>query len=86
MSDLKINNKLSWRKRLDVINAIIKNLKPLTNIEIKEGQTTKIHKSEENTVIEIKSANGVPEGYEETSIILCDNGTSTNGKILFNPD
>lgn len=85
MSDLKTNVKLGWRKRLEMINLIVTKLKPLTNIEVRQGSKTSIKQSENNTVIEV-SGGGVPEGYEETSIVLCDNGTPVNGKILFNPD
>lgn len=86
MSDLKLNNRLSWRKRLDMINLIVKKLKPLTNIEIRKSNTNRIQQSESNTVIEIESGGGIPEGYEETDVILCVNGTATNGKILFKLD
>ena len=84
MSKLKTNAKLGWRKRLEIINLIVTKLKPLTNIEVKQGRSNKIIKSENNTVIEV--AGGVPEGYEETDIILCENGTPVNGKILFKED
>ena len=84
MSKLKTNAKLGWRKRLEMINLIVTELKPLTNIEVKQGRSNKIIKSENNTVIEV--AGGVPEGYEETDIILCENGTPVNGKILFKED
>jgi hypothetical protein len=84
MSKLKTNAKLGWRKRLEIINLIVTKLKPLTNIEVKQGRSNKIIKSENNTVIEV--AGGVPEGYEETDIVLCDNGSPVNGKILFKED
>lgn len=84
MTDLKTNNKLGWRKRLEMINLIVTKLKPLTNIEVRQGSKTSIKQSENNTVIEVTG--GIPEGYEETDIILCENGTPVNGKILFNPD
>jgi len=85
MADLKTNAKLGWRKRLDMINLIVTKLKPLTNIEVRQGEKTSIKQSENNTVI-IVSSGGVPEGYEETDIILCENGTPVNGKILFKED
>ena len=85
MSDLKTNNKLGWRKRLEMINLIVTKLKPLTNIEVRQGEKTSIKQSENNTVIEV-TGGGVPEGYEETDIILCENGTPVNGKILFKED
>jgi|14_taG_2_1085336.scaffolds.fasta_scaffold22500_2 hypothetical protein len=85
MADLKTNAKLGWRKRLDMINLIVTKLKPLTNIEVRQGEKTSIKQSENNTVIEVSSG-GVPEGYEETDIILCENGTPVNGKILFKED
>lgn len=85
MADLKTNAKLGWRKRLEMINLIVTKLKPLTNIEVRQGEKTSIKQSENNTVIEV-SGGGVPEGYEETDIILCDNGSPVNGKILFKAD
>jgi len=85
MADLKTNAKLGWRKRLEMINLIVTKLKPLTNIEVRQGEKTSIKQSENNTVIEVSSG-GVPEGYEETDIILCENGTPVNGKILFKED
>lgn len=84
MADLKTNAKLGWRKRLEMINLIVTKLKPLTNIEVRQGEKTSIKQSENNTVIEV--AGGIPEGYEETDIVLCDNGTPVNGKILFKED
>ena len=83
MSELKINDRLGWRNRLNMINTIIKKLMPLTRLEIKKGSTNKIIQSENNTVIEVSN---IPEGYEEQSITLCVNGTATTGKILFKPD
>ena len=85
MADLKTNTKLGWRKRLEMINLIVTKLKPLTNIEVRNGEKTSIKQSGNNTVIEVSSG-GVPEGYEETDIILCENGTPVNGKILFKED
>lgn len=29
---------------------------------------------------------GVPNGYEETDVILCQNGSPVSGQILFKPD
>jgi predicted DNA-binding antitoxin AbrB/MazE fold protein len=84
MADLKTNAKLGWSKRLEMINLIVTKLKPLTNIEVRQGEKTSIKQSENNTVIEVSG--GIPEGYEETDIILCQNGSPVNGKILFNPD
>lgn len=87
MADLKTNAKLGWRKRLEMINLIVTKLKPLSNIEVRQGEKTSIKQSENNTVIEVAGGTGgIPEGYEETDIVLCDNGTPVNGKILFNPD
>jgi hypothetical protein len=84
MTQLKINDRLGWRNRLNMINLIIKKLMPLTRLEIKKGNSNKIIQSENNTVIQV--AGGIPEGYEETDIVLCENGTPVNGKILFKED
>ena len=32
------------------------------------------------------TSSGVPDGYEETDIVLCVNGSPVNGAILFNED
>jgi len=89
MTELKTNERAGWRKRLDLINTIIKKLMPLTRLEIKEGNSNQIIQSENNTTIIIEkktNGNGMPEGYEETDIVLCENGSPVNGKILFKPD
>lgn len=83
MPELKPRNRAGWRKRLDLINTIIKKLMPLTRLEIKNGNSNRIIQSENNTMIIIKDST---EGYVETDIIICENGSPVNGKILFKPD
>jgi hypothetical protein len=83
MIELKPKNRAGWRQRLDLINTIIKKLMPLTKLEIKKGNSNQIIQSENNTIIIIKDST---EGYEETDIIICENGSPVNGKILFKPD
>ena len=84
MADLKTSEKLGWKSRLQKQNAIIEALRPLLRLEIQSGDTNTILQSDTNTVIQVSG--GVPEGYEETDIILCDNGSPVNGKILFKAD
>ncbi len=54
MPDLKKYNKLSWKQRLDVLNAIIEKLTPLLNIDIIEGDKTEIKKSDNQTIIVVR--------------------------------
>jgi len=54
MPDLKKYNKLSWKQRLDVLNAIIEKLTPLLNIDIVEGDRTEIKKSDNQTIIVVR--------------------------------
>ncbi len=68
-----------------MINLIIEKLMPLISIEIKKGRSASIKQSANNTVIEIPGG-GVPDGYEEQSVTLCENGTAKAGKILFKED
>jgi len=54
MPELKKYNKLSWKQRLDVLNAIIEKLTPLLNIDIVEGDKTEIKKSDNQTIIVVR--------------------------------
>jgi hypothetical protein len=54
MPELKKYNKLSWKQRLDVLNAIIEKLTPLLNIDIVEGEKTEIKKSDNQTIIVVR--------------------------------
>lgn len=54
MPELKKYNKLSWKQRLDVLNAIIEKLTPLLNIDIVEGDRTEIKKSDNQTIIVVR--------------------------------
>jgi hypothetical protein len=54
MPELKTYNKLSWKQRLEVLNAIIEKLTPLLNIDIVEGDKTEIKKSDNQTIIVVR--------------------------------
>ena len=54
MPELQEYNKLSWKQRLDVLNAIIEKLTPLLNIDIVEGDKTEIKKSDNQTIIVVR--------------------------------
>tara|TARA_R110002012_G_scaffold78084_1_gene199078 strand:- start:45 stop:218 length:174 start_codon:yes stop_codon:yes gene_type:complete len=54
MPELKKYSKLSWKQRLDVLNAIIEKLTPLLNIDIVEGDKTEIKKSDNQTIIVVR--------------------------------
>lgn len=89
MAELKKSERLGWKSRLQKQNSIIDALRPLLQIEIQSGDTNAIKQSETNTVIQVGGGGGgggVPEGYAETDIILCVNGSPVNGKILFKED
>lgn len=42
--------------------------------------------NDEFTLYGDSGGGGVPNGYEETEVILCDNGSPVNGSILFKPE
>lgn len=54
MAELKKHDKLSWKQRLEVLNAIIEKLTPLLNIDIVEGDRTEIKKSDNQTIIVVR--------------------------------
>lgn len=72
------------------LNEIIKRLNPLLNIEVnevEEDEPLEIEYSDNNVVLRVPANGaGVPEGYVETAIILCQNGSPVNGSILFKAD
>ena len=81
---------LSIDQRIDRVE---KNLAPLKSIEM-AGQGERVLQGR-NTVIPGGApapapapapSNGVPEGYVETSVTLCQNGSPVSGSILFQPD
>ena len=86
MSDLKTSERLGWKSRLQKQNAIIEALRPLLRLEIQSGDTNTILQSETNTVIQVSSGGGVPEGYVEQDVTLCVDGAGVSGKILFKED
>lgn len=54
MPELKQYDKLSWKERLEVLNAIIEKLTPLLNIDIIEGDNTEIKKSDNQIIIVVR--------------------------------
>ena len=85
---------LSIDQRIDRVE---KNLAPLKSIEM-AGQGERVLQGR-NTVIPggapapapaptpaPEPSNGVPEGYVETAVTLCQNGSPVGGSILFKPD
>jgi len=86
MSELKTSERLGWKSRLKKQNAIIEALRPLLQLEIQSGDTNSILQSETNTVIQVSSGGGVPDGYVEQDVTLCVNGAGVSGKILFKED
>lgn len=71
------------------LNEIINRLNPLLNIEVNEVEEDaplEIEYSDNNVVLRVPSGGGVPEGYVETAVTLCQNGSPVTGSILFKPD
>ena len=74
------------------LNEIIERLNPLLNIEVNEVEEDaplEIEYSDNNVVLRVPangSGGGVPEGYVETSVVLCQNGSPVTGSILFKPN
>jgi len=72
------------------LNEIIERLNPLLNIEVnevEEDEPLEIEYSDNNVVLRVPAnGGGVPEGYVETSVILCQSGSPVSGSILFKPD
>ena len=72
------------------LNEIIERLNPLLNIEVNEVEEDaplEIEYSDNNVVLRVPAnGGGVPEGYVETAVTLCQNGSPVTGFILFKPD
>ena len=70
------------------LNEIIERLNPLLNIEVnevEEDEPLEIEYSDNNVVLRVPANGGVPEGYVETAVTLCQNGSPVSGSILFKP-
>lgn len=90
---LKLLNKVprGFADAFAKINAAIKVVNALAAMEGKGG--IKITKSESNYIIEYNPAEvgsdglsgGLPAGYEETLITICDSGTPTDVYALIKP-
>ena len=79
------------------LNEVIRYLNSLLNAKVREGSSTESPKlvvGERSTEIITTggsgdsgdSGGGIPEGYIETAVILCQNGSPVNGSILFKAD
>lgn len=72
------------------LNEIIERLNPLLNIEVNEVEEDaplEIEYSDNNVVLRVPAnSGGVPEGFVETAVTLCQNGSPVTGSILFKPD
>lgn len=72
------------------LNEIIERLNPLLNIEVnevEEDEPLEIEYSDNNVVLRVPAnGGGLPDGYEETAVVLCQNGSPVNGQILFKED
>ena len=75
------------------VNAAIKLINAMSQMEGRGG--IKITKADGNWIIEynpdevgtdgLPSAGGVPDGYEETLVTICDSGTPTDVYMLVKP-
>jgi hypothetical protein len=79
------------------LNEVIRYLNSLLNAKVREGSSTespKLVAGEISTEIITtggsadvpEGGGGVPEGYVETAVTLCQNGSPVTGSILFKPD
>lgn len=66
-----------------VLNALYKLARQWDNLTVEGGKLTK---SDRNALLTIEEVNGIPEGYVETAVTLCQNGAPVTGTILFKPD
>ena len=69
-------------------NEVIKVLNALAKMEIRfvEGDKSELVLSDTNCILQLSKSNALPEGYEEASVILCQDGSPVNGSILFKAD
>ena len=72
------------------LNEIIERLNPLLNIEVnevEEDEPLEIEYSDNNVVLRVPAngggGGGVPEGYVETAVVICVNGSPVSGQFLF---
>ena len=74
------------------LNEVIEKLNPLLNIEVnqvEEDAPLEIEYSDNNVVLRVPASatqGGLPEGFAETAVTLCQNGSPITGKILFKSD
>lgn len=75
------------------LNEVIEKLNPLLNIEVnqvEEDKPLEIEYSDNNVVLRVPASategGGLPEGFAETAVTLCQNGSPITGKILFKAD
>lgn len=72
------------------LNEVIRYLNSLLNAKVREGSSTEspqLVAGEISTeIITTGGSGGLPEGYVETAVTLCQNGSPVTGSILFNPD
>jgi|TARA_R110002049_G_scaffold282900_1_gene462876 hypothetical protein len=70
------------------LNEVIEKLNPLLNIEVNQvdaDEPLEIEYSDNNVVLRVPES-GLIDGFVETSVTLCQNGTEVTGKILFKAD
>lgn len=70
----------------DAFNTAMEQLEARTNLTSNDGSVT-ITQADLNTDLSASGdGGGIPDGYEERAVILCDGGTPVSGTILFKPD
>tara|TARA_R110000796_G_scaffold16693_1_gene52031 strand:- start:812 stop:1075 length:264 start_codon:yes stop_codon:yes gene_type:complete len=70
------------------LNEVIEKLNPLLNIEVNQvdaDEPLEIEYSDNNVVLRVPES-GFDDGFVETSVTLCQNGTEVTGKFLFKAD
>ena len=81
------NGSIAKNKKLNEVIAAVNSLIGMTVREGSSAESPKLVFGERNSeLITTGGGTGVPEGYVETSVILCQNGSPLTGSILFKPD
>lgn len=72
-------------------NEIIQKVNAIENMTVRaatDEEAPRLIVSDNNSELIVPGGGGggLPDGYEETAVILCQNGSPVNGQILFKED
>jgi hypothetical protein len=71
------------------VNQLIKKLNALENMTVRQGEGEEqpaLNVADNNSELITTPGGGLPDGYEELDVVICQNGAPLTGKILFNQD